>query len=174
MKILFFIFIILASTTYRCDKRNIIDCELAAQDMIGEWEGLLNYKGPSAANGKNHIQTLVIESSNGCSFLGFTIYNETNNMFKVTGTIDEYGWVRYTEEEFIVDGGEYQDCLTRTNSNALCLEWPDLRWKEGTQFEDAKFQRNPYVLNGNFTRRNSFESINQANTLIGKFTTTKK
>ena len=115
---------------------------------------------------------MIIQSSNDCSFYGFSKYNESDNTFRISGYIDIYGWVEFIEEGFIYNGGEYSDCLYRTNSNAICSQWPDLRWKEGTKFEETRFRRNPYVLTGKFHRPSSFERWWQI--LRGSYTLTKQ
>ena len=39
MKFLYFLFIILASSTYRCAD-DVVDCNEASQNMVGEWSGI--------------------------------------------------------------------------------------------------------------------------------------
>ena len=64
MKLLIiYIFIFLASSTYRCSDGGQIDCSIASQEMIGVWEGELVYERPNSAKNKKNRQTLVIESS---------------------------------------------------------------------------------------------------------------
>ena len=172
MKIFIFSFILIAGSTYRCSDDNTINCSLAAKEMIGVWEGELHYKGPNIANGEKHIKSLVIESSTDSLFFGFSSYNESNNIFKITGGIDIYGWVEFTEVEFINNDGEYEECLNRTNSNVICKDWPDLRWRIGTKFEDTRFNRDPYILNGKFKRPSSFERSWEI--LSGNYTISKQ
>ena len=111
MKLTTIIFILLASSTYRCLDDDRIDCSLVANEMIGEWVGELNYERPSSANGKKHTKTLIIQSSNDCSFYGFSKYNESDNTFRISGYIDIYGWVEFIEEDFIYNGGEYSGLI---------------------------------------------------------------
>tara|TARA_B100002051_G_C16712035_1_gene627175 strand:+ start:1301 stop:1822 length:522 start_codon:yes stop_codon:yes gene_type:complete len=173
MKLLIiYIFIFLASSTYRCSDGGQIDCATASQEMIGVWEGELVYERPNSARNKRNKQTLVIESSEDCSFNGFSSYDDSNNTFRITGKIDVYGWVEFIEEEFISNDGSYQECLNRTNSSAVCYEWPDLRWKEGTKFEETRFRREPYILRGTFHRPSSFERWWQI--LRGDYTLSKQ
>ena len=173
MKLLIiYIFIFLASSTYRCSDGGQIDCSIASQEMIGVWEGELVYERPNSAKNKKNTQTLVIESSDDCSFTGFSSYDDSNNTFRVIGKIDVYGWVEFIEEEFISNDGSYQECLNRTNSSAVCNEWPNLRWKEGTKFEETRFKRDPYILRGTFHRPSSFERWWQI--LRGDYTLSKQ
>ena len=167
-----FLFIFLASSTYRCANDDTINCSQAAQEMVGEWTGESHYVRPSSADGNKHEFTLTVESSKDCSFTGFTTFKDSNNTFKVIGIIDIYGWVEFIEDSFISNGEEYSNCLIRTNSNAVCSEWPDLRWKEGTKYEETRFRRDPYILTGEFHRPSSFERWWQI--LRGTYTLTKK
>jgi len=59
MKFLYFLFIILASSTYRCAD-DVVDCNEASQNMVGEWSGIINYTNPYSANGKKHNFSLYI------------------------------------------------------------------------------------------------------------------
>ena len=112
---------------------------------------------PRPAIGATHNFTLTIENSKGCSFTGHTKYDNFPTTFNVTGSVDMYGWVTFTEVSIKQDGGEYADCLVRINSSSRCNQWPDLRWKEGNKFNEARFRRDPYILIGEFERPNSFE-----------------
>ena len=157
MKFLKLLFIILASSTYRCSDQETVDCEKVAAELVGEWRGSSVYSNPRSSIGSLHEFSLVVSSSNGCNFMGVTTYENSITTFNVTGSVDIFGWVTFTEESVLDNGGEYSDCLARNNANAVCSDWPDLRWKEGNKFEDAKFKRDPYILNGKFERPNSFE-----------------
>ena len=87
------IFIILASSTYRCrEPEATIDCSSAAQQMIGTWKGRADYTSWSA-NGETHEVTLSIISSNDCFFQGINTFKEANTTFVVSGTVDKYGCV---------------------------------------------------------------------------------
>ena len=171
MKFFKLLFIILASSTYRCSDQETVDCEKVAAELIGEWRGSSIYSNPRSANGSLHEFSLVVSNSDGCNFMGVATYESSITTFNVTGSVDIFGWVTFTEESKLEDGGEYNECLTRTNSNAICNSWPDLRWKEGNKFEDARFKRNPYILNGKFQRPNSFERTWQK--LRGTFSLSK-
>ena len=74
-----FLFILLASSTYRCANDDTINCSQAAQEMVGEWIGESHYVRPSSADGNSHEFTLTVESSNDCSFIGFTAFKDSNN-----------------------------------------------------------------------------------------------
>ena len=54
MKFLYFLFIILASSTYRCADDDTIDCSEASKNMVGEWSGQISYSRPTSADGKKH------------------------------------------------------------------------------------------------------------------------
>lgn len=157
MKIFKIVFIILASSTYRCSDQETVDCKQVDQELIGDWKGVANYFGPRQANGSTHNFTLTIENSNGCSFTGYTKYDNFPTTFNVSGNVDIFGWVTFTEVSIKQDGGEYADCLVRINSSSRCNQWPDLRWKEGNKFNEARFRRDPYILIGKFERPNSYE-----------------
>ena len=59
MKLLIiYIFIFLASSTYRCSDGGQIDCSSASQEMIGVWEGELVYERPNSARNKRNKQKL--------------------------------------------------------------------------------------------------------------------
>ena len=157
MKVFKIVFIILASSTYRCSDQETVDCNQVDQELVGDWKGVANYIGPTPAIGSSHNFTLTIENSNGCSFTGYTKYDNFSTTFNVAGSVDIFGWVTFTEISIKQGGEEYADCLMRTNSLSRCDQWPDLRWKEGNKFDEAKFRRDPYILIGNFVRPNSFE-----------------
>ena len=55
--IIIYIFIFLASSTYRCSDGGQIDCATASQEMIGVWEGELVYERPNSARNKRNKQT---------------------------------------------------------------------------------------------------------------------
>ena len=116
MKIFKIVFIILASSTYRCSDQETVDCKQVDQELIGDWKGVANYFGPRQANGSTHNFTLTIENSNGCSFTGHTKYDNFPTTFNVSGNVDIFGWVTFTEVSIKQDGGEYADCLVRINS----------------------------------------------------------
>ena len=145
------IFILLASSTYRCNEpEDIIDCSSAAQQMIGTWKGRADYSSWSA-NGETHEVTLSIISSNDCFFQGINTFKEANTTFVVSGTIDKYGWVEFMETEYEYDGGEYTGCVGNgSNWNNPCNRWSYVRWRPGTKFNEARFRSDPYILQGEF------------------------
>ena len=157
MKFLYFLFIILASSTYRCAD-DVVDCTEASQNMVGEWSGIINYTSPYSANGKTHNFSLYINSSKDCTFKGFITFNDSNTSFNVSGAIDIYGWVSFIEEDYRFDSGEYSDCVFFEGNNNTCETWPYLRWKEGTKYEETRIKIDPNILTGKIHRPNSFES----------------
>jgi len=164
------IFIILASSTYRCrEPEATIDCSSAAQQMIGTWKGRADYTSWSA-NGETHEVTLSIISSNDCFFQGINTFKEANTTFVVSGTVDKYGWVEFMETEYEYDGGEYTGCVGNgSNWNNPCNRWPYVRWRPGTKFNEARFRTDPYILQGEFfTAGGGWNS-----TIRGTFTLTK-
>ena len=70
MKFFSLVFIILGSSTYRCSDQEIIDCKEIDNEILGEWQGSLNYLSPRSASGDNHDFILKIDDSNDCSFIG--------------------------------------------------------------------------------------------------------
>ena len=148
----FFVFIILASSTYRCAEDELtIDCAKATSDMIGTWRGNLNYTN-FQANGALHNLTLSIISSNGCKFQGISAFEESGTSFVVSGTIDKYGWVEFMETSYEIDGGEYTKCTSESTSswNNPCNQWPTVRWRPGVKYHEARFRSDPFVLQGEF------------------------
>ena len=143
-----FLFIFLASSSWRCDEpEDTIDCANAANQMIGTWTGRTNY-----TNGDHHNLTLKITSSNDCFFEGVSSFNESSTSFVVTGSIDKYGWVQFTETKYDIDGGEYSSCTSNGSSSwsSPCNQWPIIRWRPGTKFHEARFRSDPFVLAGEF------------------------
>ena len=157
MKFLYFLFIILASSTYRCAD-DVVDCNEASLNMVGEWSGIINYTNPYSANGKTHNFSLYINSSKDCTFKGFITFEDSNTSFNVSGAIDIYGWVSFIEEDYRYDSGEYSDCVFFEGNNNTCETWPYLRWKEGTKYEETRIKIDPNILTGKIHRPNSFES----------------
>ena len=158
MKYIIYLFILLASSTYRCADDDTIDCSEASKNMIGEWSGSIYYSRPSSATGKKHNFNLFIRSSSGCNFEGFSTYEDSNTSFNVSGAIDIYGWVSFIEEDYRFDSGEYSDCVFFEGNNNTCETWPYLRWKEGTKYEETRIKIDPNILTGKIHRPNSFES----------------
>jgi len=171
MKIFKIAFIILASSTYRCSDQEVVNCKNIDKEILGEWSGSLNYSGPRSAIGDNHTFILKIDNSNNCSFSGSTSYDNFITTFNISGFVDPFGWISFTEVSIKNDGGEYSDCLLKTNSTLICNEWPALRWRKGNKFQDAKLNRNPFSFIGRFERPNSFEK--KENILIGNFNLSK-
>ena len=157
-----FLFIFLASSSWRCDEpEDTINCSDAAKQMIDT---------SSSASGISHKITLSIISSNDCFFQGISAFEESNTTFVVSGTIDKYGWVEFMETEYEINGGEYTDCTGNgSNWNNPCNRWPYVRWRPGTKFHEARFRSEPYVLNGEFfTQGGGWNSQ-----IRGNFTITK-
>ena len=102
MKYIYLTFIFLASSTYRCAD-DVVDCNEASKNMIGEWSGTINYTNPYYANGKTHNFSLIINSSNDCTFKGFSTFEDSNTSFNVSGVIDIYGWVSFIEDDYRFD-----------------------------------------------------------------------
>ena len=73
-----FLFIFLASSTYRCANDDTINCSQAAQEMVGEWIGESHYVRPSSADGNKHEFSLTVESSIDCTFTGFNTFKDSN------------------------------------------------------------------------------------------------
>ncbi len=142
-----FLFILVASSTYRCkEPEDTINCKDAATQMIGVWKGKNDY-----SNGGTHNMTLTVTSSNNCFFQGISSFEESNTTFVVSGSIDKYGWVEFMETEYDVNGGEYTDCSPNGSSwNNQCNTWPTVRWRPGIKFNESRFRSNPYVLVGEF------------------------
>ena len=127
------LFIFLWNTTYRCKKDElIIDCEDAAKKMIGTWKG--SQYTNSTYYPFNDQFTLKVISSDECSFLGETSYSQSTTTFSVSGKIDMYGWIKFSETKYITNGGEYDDC---NGSYWVCRR---IRWRPGAEFEDARFK----------------------------------
>ena len=98
-----FLFIFLASSTYRCrEPEDTIDCASAAKEMIGTWKGRVDYTS-SSANGETHNITMSVISSNECFFQAINAFDEASTTFVVSGTIDKYGWVEFMETEYEID-----------------------------------------------------------------------
>ena len=156
------IFIILASSTYRCGKgEDTIDCNTATAQMEGVWNGKLLYSGPegriSSATGQEiptavgvtHNFTLEVTSINECIFNGKITYGSISNntVYEISGNIDKYGWVTFTEQEFITDGKIFTDCGDPNviNNGSICNYWPTGRWRVGGIFSKGRFTNDPLL-----------------------------
>ena len=139
MKLLNFLLIILLwNTTYRCKKDELtIDCTDACNKMIGTWKG--NQYSNNGGFSEQFI--LKITSSDGCNFFGETSYTNSISTFYVSGKIDEYGWIKFSETKFIENGGEYDDCLATNSSWWRCRS---VRYRTGAEFEDARFKEDSF------------------------------
>lgn len=166
----FFLFILLANTTFRCaEEENTINCNDASNDMIGRWEGTSSYTQPSSASGVMQKFAIDIVTTDGCLFYGISSFEDSNTTFSVTGTIDKYGWVVFRETEFANDGGEYTGCTSNGSSwNNPCNRWPYIRYKPGNKFEDARFRANPYILNGTFRMQGGWSGSVGGNYILTK------
>tara|TARA_Y100000768_G_scaffold177659_1_gene132937 strand:- start:1106 stop:1711 length:606 start_codon:yes stop_codon:yes gene_type:complete len=162
-----FLFIIVASTTYRCGKEEeTIDCNEATSQMLGTWNGNLLYTlpGPQNANtaniipgatGVNHDFVLEITSTSECSFFGSITYGEISNntVYQIAGNIDKYGWVTFSETTYINDGEIYTGCFDPNviNQGSTCRWWPTGRWNVGGVFSKGRFTNDPvYEWEGEF------------------------
>ena len=88
-----FLFIIVASTTYRCGKEEeTIDCVAATAQMIGSWDVTLIYTNPptayfqglasntiTGAIGTTHKMVLDITETSQCNFIGTMTYGTISN-----------------------------------------------------------------------------------------------
>ena len=165
-----FLFIFLASSSWRCDEpEDIINCADAANQNNGKSKGR-THKTKTSTTRSSHKITLTIISTNDCFFQGISAFEESNTTFVVSGTIDKYGWVEFMETEYEINGGEYTDCTGNgSNWNNPCNRWPYVRWRPGTKFHEARFRSEPYVLNGEFfTQGGGWNSQ-----IRGNFTITK-
>tara|TARA_Y100000590_G_scaffold444435_1_gene575181 strand:+ start:66 stop:548 length:483 start_codon:yes stop_codon:yes gene_type:complete len=134
MKFLHIILIVfLWNTTYRCKKDELtIDCNEAAKKMIGTWTGSQSNNAKTFSDSF----TLKVTSSDGCTFFGETSYTQSITTFSVVGTIDEYGWMKFSENFYIVDGGEYSNCQGSGWSSAC----RSVRWRPGAVFDEVRFK----------------------------------
>ena len=161
MKILnIFLFILLANTTYRCaDEENLIDCNSAAKQMMGRWEGASQYTQPSSARGVTQKFEIDVTSVNDCMFYGISSFEDSFTTFSITGTIDKYGWVEFRETEYANNDGEYTNCHSSGSSwNNPCNRWPYIRYKPGNKFENARFRSEVFILNGSFKMQGGWSS----------------
>lgn len=151
-----FLFILIASSTYRCGKEEeTIDCVAATSSMIGSFDGTISYSSPQIANGQKHFFTLEITDVNECVFIGTSTYGtESNNTsFKVTGSIDKYGWVTFNETEYNNDGKLFTDCEKTGTQSWWCSDcntWPIGRWRPGTIFNEGRYSNDPFEWVGEF------------------------
>lgn len=194
------IFIILASSTYRCGKgEDTIDCTEATPQMVGTWKGNILYTGPQRpsneafgseigeAIGANHEFTLDVESSSECDFNGTITYGEVSNntVFNIVGNIDKYGWVTFTEITFKNDGGIYTDCQNNIEGgfSSKCKYWPTGRWVIGGVYSKGKFTNDPALeWDGDFRLpqsnytvfTGSFDNSIQVDEITGGYRITKQ
>ena len=124
--------VFLWNTTYRCKKDELtIDCNEAAKKMIGTWTGFQSNNAKTFSDSF----TLKVSSSDGCTFFGETSYSQSITTFSVVGTIDEYGWIKFSENFYVVDGGEYSNCLG-SGWSSPCRS---IRWRPGAVFDEVRF-----------------------------------
>ena len=147
--------VFLWNTTYRCKKDELtIDCNETAKKMIGTWTGSQSNNAKTFSDSF----TLKVTSSDGCTFFGETSYSQSITTFSVVGTIDEYGWIKFSENFYVVDGGEYSNCLG-SGWSSPCRS---IRWRPGAVFDEVRFNEAPISgewniscwrceLNGGFT-----------------------
>ena len=143
MKLLNFLLIVLLwNTTYRCKKDELtIDCTDACNKMIGTWKGsqYSNYGGFSEQF------TLKITSSDGCNFYGETSYTNSTSTFYVSGKIDEYGWIKFSETKFIENGDTIQieGHVTPITTN-MTLDWLENKRNKDKPFLLLYHQKAPH------------------------------
>ena len=159
------LFIIVASTTYRCGKEEeTIDCNAATAQMIGSWDVTLIYTNPptayfqglasntiTGAIGTTHKMVLDITETSQCNFIGTMTYGtiSNNTSYQVLGNMDKYGWTYFTESTFENDGGIYTDCR-KQEENWRCNRWPTNRWQTGGQYSEGRFDSDDYEWEGEF------------------------
>tara|TARA_B100001029_G_scaffold139370_1_gene118656 strand:+ start:5653 stop:6135 length:483 start_codon:yes stop_codon:yes gene_type:complete len=133
MKILHIVLIFfLWNTTYRCKKDELtIDCNETAKKMIGTWTGSQSNNAKTFSDSF----TLKVTSSDGCTFFGETSYSQSITTFSVVGSIDEYGWIKFSENFYVVDGGEYSNCIG-SGWSSPCRT---VRWRPGAVFDEVRF-----------------------------------
>ena len=145
-----FLFIFLASSTWRCDEpEDTINCADATKSIIGQWDGRLLYD----AGYKQNI-TLDITTNTSCVFTGLMSFEDSQTIFIVSGTVDKYGWVKFSETDYFYDGGEYTKCVGSGWSNP-CNRYPTGRYRTGTRYEDARLRNDNTLLNGDFYMQSS-------------------
>ena len=128
--------IFLWNTTYRCKKDDLlIDCENATIKMMGTWKGT-QYNNAKTFNDQF---VLKVTSYDGCHFFGETSYSQSPTTFSISGNIDMYGWIKFTETKYIVNGGEYDNC-----SGSYWSSCRYIRWRPGAEFEDARFNEETF------------------------------
>ena len=128
--------LLLSCTSKTCFAR-INLCNEAAQKMIGTWTGSQSNNAKTFSDSF----TLKVTSSDGCTFFGESSYSQSITTFSVVGTIDEYGWIKFSETKFIENGGEYDDCLATNSSWWRCRS---VRYRTGAEFEDARFKEDSF------------------------------
>ena len=131
-----FLFIFAASSTWRCEEpENTIDCKTATASLVGNWEGTLLYD----AGYRQNID-LQITSNTDCGFLGTIGFEDSYTIFVISGSVDKYGWVKFTENDYFYDAGEYTGCVGSGWYNP-CDRWPLGRYKTGTKYEEARLKK---------------------------------
>ena len=84
-----FMFILIASSTYRCGKEeDTIDCIAATASMLGKFDAKTTYSSPLIAEGLTHNFILEITEVNDCMFVGTTTYGSNfNNHVTMSGDL---------------------------------------------------------------------------------------
>ena len=177
------LFIIVASTTYRCGKgEDTIDCISATSEMIGTLDGIISYTQPdigfivgapglnlsynevSPASGDSHTFVMKITSTTDCIFIGTIEYGEIENnlneelgnvSYEINGNIDKYGWVSFVENKFIEKGSAEQICEwgETITGRQECQNWPRGRFRLTGGIYDE----------GRFTREPNYEWAGEFN-----------
>ena len=171
------LFILVASTTYRCGKEEeTINCADATAQMLGSYSGKLVYSGPEPpfvsdpftgiplgnSTGDSHDFTMEVTSTSNtdCTFIGTLTYGEVSNntSYQIVGTIDKYGWVQFIETKFEKSGNIKENCIDQYPVNTWgwaplarsCNYWPTGRWIEGGIFKEGRFSNDPFEWEGKF------------------------
>ena len=110
--------------------------------MIGTWTGFQSNNAKTFSDSF----TLKVTSSDGCTFFGESSYSQSITTFSVVGTIDEYGWIKFSENFYVVDGGEYSNCLG-SGWSSPCRS---IRWRPGAVFDEVRFNEETISGSGIF------------------------
>ena len=144
-----FLFILIASSTYRCGKEeDTIDCIAATASMLGKFDAKTTYSSPLIAEGLTHNFILEITEVNDCMFVGTTTYgsNFNNHVLNISGTMDKYGWIQFKEVSNNYDGGLITNC-TETFPDTWCSDcrsWPSSRIVPNLVYSDGRYSSDPF------------------------------
>ena len=145
-----FLFILIASSTYRCGKEEeTIDCVAATATMLGKFNATVTYNSPPIANGTSHSFVLEVTDVNDCLFTGTTTYGSefNNHVLNISGTMDKYGWITFKETSVNFDGGIITDCVEPFEDNWWCSDcesWPNGRMLPVISFVEGRYSNDPF------------------------------